>query len=78
MGRMETLSQGTHCMKDILISTHWKNICDNVRPIALNHIFPYIKSKPPLVQRVAISSGPVCRLGEEAKPLLIIIRQGAA
>ena len=33
--------------------------------------FPYVQSKPPLVQLVAVSSGPVCFLGEEAKPLLI-------
>ena len=32
-------------MKDILTSFHWKNICDLVRPIVLEHIFPYIKSK---------------------------------
>ena len=32
--------------------------------------FPYVYSKP-LVQLVAISSGPVFCLGEEAKPLLI-------
>jgi hypothetical protein len=30
---------------NILTSEHWKNICDRVEPIALNHIFPYIKSK---------------------------------
>jgi len=33
--------------------------------------FPYIQSKSPLAQLVAISSGPVCCLGEETKPLLI-------
>jgi hypothetical protein len=32
-------------MKDILTSMHWKNICDLVRPIVLEHIFPYITSK---------------------------------
>jgi hypothetical protein len=30
---------------DILTPYHWNNICDIVRPIALDHIFPYIKSK---------------------------------
>ena len=34
-------------------------------------VFPYVKSKSPLVQIVAISLSPVCCLGEEAKPLLI-------
>ena len=34
-------------------------------------VFPYVQPKPPLVQIVAISSGPVCCLGEEAKSLLI-------
>jgi hypothetical protein len=29
----------------ILIPEHWSNICNIIRPIALNHIFPYIKSK---------------------------------
>jgi len=32
-------------MKDILTSEHWKNICELVRPIAQEHIFPFIKSK---------------------------------
>ena len=32
--------------------------------------FPYVQPKPPLVQLVAISSGPVCCLREEAKPLI--------
>lgn len=31
--------------KDILTPEHWKNICELVRPIALEHIFPYVKSK---------------------------------
>ena len=34
-------------------------------------VFPYLQYKSPLVQLVSISSGPVCCLGEEAKPLLI-------
>jgi len=33
-------------------------------------VFPYGQSKPPLIQLVAISSSPVCCLGEEVKPLL--------
>ena len=32
-------------MEDILTSEHWKNICELVRPIAQEHIFPFIKSK---------------------------------
>ena len=32
-------------LDNIFIPEHWKNICDRVRPIALTHIFPYIKSK---------------------------------
>jgi len=32
--------------------------------------FPYVQPKPPLVQLLAISSGPVCCLGEEAQTLL--------
>ena len=31
--------------------------------------FPHVQPKPPLVQLAAISPGPVCCLGEEAKPL---------
>ena len=34
-------------------------------------VFPYVYPKPPLTQLVAIFSGRVCCLGEEAKPLLI-------
>ena len=34
-------------------------------------VFPYVQSKPPLVQPVAISLGTVCCLGEEGKPFLI-------
>ena len=34
-------------------------------------VFPYVQFKPPLVQLVAISLGPVCCLREEAKSLLI-------
>lgn len=32
-------------MKTILTPEHWQNICELVKPIALQHIFPYIKSK---------------------------------
>lgn len=31
-------------IKSYLTTEHWQNICNIVRPIALNHIFPYIKS----------------------------------
>jgi len=34
-------------------------------------VFLYVYSKSPLAQLVAISSGPICCLGEVAKPLLI-------
>ena len=32
-------------LSEVLTPNHWKNICDRVEPIALKHIFPYIKSK---------------------------------
>jgi hypothetical protein len=29
----------------VFLPEHWKNICNNVRDISLNHFFPYIKDK---------------------------------